>query len=640
MSLSKLSRVESNIFIIPFVNVTEILSYTTPIRTVSLKGCELPKVDVYLMYLNAVVVENNMTVRLLVIEHSKLLESSTYYFKGSEIALKAEDLGKNQAKSKFYFDYIRYFSFATDNVTVSFTDDSWYIIDYKIDDNTKEIQKIEAYAPYYMADKLYIIINGEKLYLNVDDQSTAVLKSIEIAVNENNLAVISTGNWVEPLIGPLYAYCYNMNKLDISALDDNWFKFNEDPIVEIPPEDDTTNSAPEDDTTNNAPEDDTTNNAPEDDTTNSAPVIDTTISAPPGPENDPTKKDNYDVGTIDLDNIGKDNFKDTIESLFNASANNDTIDQSSDHIVKIVSSSEQIEFQDLVLEENQYLKVENNANVKLISGQLNLVLDDTSSSVNVVVNSSADVSLSIKNMDDCTIKIDADSSEEKKNISITSNSEVYGPLNFEVGNNVDKITIASINLHDSGSVKSTVPVTVEKLSAQPKTTGKLSNVIISNEFSISQSAVLELDEVSLDNANINLNLHTYSSSNYDTPILSGTLGSPPSTIVLVKPEKNDNTIPTDNEKFLLFQGTFTTPCNQWKETIDYGDTYFNDCACDPIQELRILKGEKMSFNVFRRKQPDDNKLSAGQVAGIVIGCVLGVAIIVGVVVFIIIKKKL
>ena len=41
-------------------------------------------------------------------------------------------------------NYIRYFSFATDNVTVSFTDDSWYIIDYKIDDNTKEIQKIEA----------------------------------------------------------------------------------------------------------------------------------------------------------------------------------------------------------------------------------------------------------------------------------------------------------------------------------------------------------------------------------------------------------------------------------------------------------------------------------------------------------------
>lgn len=119
-----------------------------------------------------------------------------------------------------------------------------------------------------------------------------------------------------------------------------------------------------------------------------------------------------------------------------------------------------------------------------------------------------------------------------------------------------EFNIDSINLDAAGSVSSTVPITVNNISAQPQTTRKLTKIVFSKEFSISQSNVLEPEDVSLSSAKVNLNLHTYSLSNYNVPMLNGILGNPPFSIALIK-SQNDDIKSSENQEFLLFQGTFT-----------------------------------------------------------------------------------
>ena len=363
---------------------------------------------------------------------------------------------------------------------------------------------------------------------------------------------------------------------------------------------------------------------------------------PPVNITDDTKKGNTLVGTIeDVFNKDAETIKNSIEQIFNDQESTPN-DEKVDHFIEIdTTGAEEIEFKNLTLNSNQYIKLGNDANVKLTDGQLNLVLDDKSNSVNVNVNDTSDVKLSIKNMNDCTVKIGAQG-KESSSVTIKSKSEVYGHLEFNaVKEQVREIVIDSVNLHDSGSISSNVPISIVSIEAQPQTTGKLTKVVVEKEFTIAQSSVLELDDCSLKEATLNLNLTTYTASNYDTPMLKGTLGEPPKEIWLKKP--TDNTSPPDNHKFLLFQGSFVDKCEDWIKIIKYGDTSFNDGVCEDIKKLAILQEDK-SVNVFVNpnkggdKGDTGSKLSAGQIAGIVIGCIAGVAIIVAVVI-IVIKKK-
>lgn len=265
-----------------------------------------------------------------------------------------------------------------------------------------------------------------------------------------------------------------------------------------------------------------------------------------------------------------------------------------------------------------------------------------------MLKKSDDVKLTIKNMDECTVKIES-SNDKSKSVSIKSTSEVYGPLTLQAGENVEEIKIDSINLHGSGSVSSTVPVTVTNLQAQPQTEGKLSKVTVSNELVISQSAVLEPDDdASLSSANLNLNLHTYTASNFDKPMLRGTLGKPPQTIAWIKPKDGSTSVEVTKKAFtscyLLFQGTFTESCNSWLSNIEYGDTQFNNGVCDDYNAAWMLAKENKSLLVFDDPDKEDGdsgkKLSAGQIAGIVVGCIAGVAIIVAVVIILIKRRRM
>lgn len=119
-------------------------------------------------------------------------------------------------------------------------------------------------------------------------------------------------------------------------------------------------------------------------------------------------------------------------------------------------------------------------------------------------------------------------------------------------------------------------------------------------MNITQSAILELDDVSLNSSTINLNLHTYVSSNYGDPMLTGTFGISPTKIVLIKSDEDNSKIPDDKEKFLLFKGTFTTTCNEWKDKINF---------------------------------------EGAQIVGIVICVILGVAVIVAVILIVIILRR-
>lgn len=321
--------------------------------------------------------------------------------------------------------------------------------------------------------------------------------------------------------------------------------------------------------------------------------------------------------------------------MFNAPSNPNQDDKVDQYIIIENKENKDIEFKNLSLKDNQYVKVSNNTNIKLTSGDLNLLLDRSSFKVNINLNDTNDVKLAIKNMDRCTVKFDTQD-PEKKSISIDSNLDVYNPISFEYSENIESIELNSINIHKSGSFSSSIPVQTKYLSAQPKMSGKLSKITISNELNIEQSAVLELDDVSLNDATLNLNLHTYTSSNYEAPMLHGTLGKPPSKIVLTKPNDSSK-LPEDNEKYLLFQGTFTTTCNEWKGRINYGSAHFNDGVCEDIQSLMTLN-EKKSLNILHNpnlKSDKGKKLSGVQIAGIVIGVVLGIALIVVAVIIVI-----
>lgn len=130
------------------------------------------------------------------------------------------------------------------------------------------------------------------------------------------------------------------------------------------------------------------------------------------------------------------------------------------------NDKKEIEFQNLKLNDNQYVEVNNDANVKLTSRDLYLLLDETSSKVDINLNNNADdIKLSIKNMDKSTVRFDSQD-PEKKSFSIDSNLDIYNTLSIEHSDNIESIEVTTINIHKSGLLESTVPIQTKSLSAQ------------------------------------------------------------------------------------------------------------------------------------------------------------------------------
>lgn len=360
---------------------------------------------------------------------------------------------------------------------------------------------------------------------------------------------------------------------------------------------------------------------------------------------DSTSKDEKEAGKADLSEVGSDKIKEELDKHFDKT-------DDGDQFVSI-SDNKETAFTDLNLAPNQYIKLEDNAKVTLSGGNLNLFLNEDSSSVSINVSDNNDVKLSIKNKVESTVNIETKS----ESVSINSNSEVYSPLKLTVSENVKTIKIESINLHDSGSISATrnddpsdtVPITVNNLQAQAQTSGKLTKVKISSEFSITETASLELENVELEGTKLNLNLHSYNYANYIFPMLHGTLGKPPSSIELNKPS-NGKTQPSSQDKdkqFLIFQGTFTSTCASWKDALNFSDTFFNNAECEnyspALEESRSLVinrvNEETKTPPEEEKKNNGDKLSKGQIAGIVVGVIAGVAIIAIIITVVVIKKK-
>lgn len=363
---------------------------------------------------------------------------------------------------------------------------------------------------------------------------------------------------------------------------------------------------------------------------------------------DGTIRDNEEIGFINLTNKNSTQIKNEIKEKFDNHSTN--ADNNKDVVITIESTDKPIVFENLDLKHYQYIKPSNNADVVLNDGKLNLLLEGDTKECKITVNNHEKVELAIKNQVESTIVIDtkAEENNNKKAVSIKSNSEIYQPINFVIGDNVESVKIDSINLHTAGSISvskkddpnADVSLVVETLTAQPQTECEIKNVVIDNSFTISQTASLNLEKVNLQKAKLNLNLVSYDLNDFQTPLLKGDLGARPSSITLTNPDEQK---PIQGKDYLLFQGDFKDGCQNWAALIELKDTSFDSKKCNPLSgNQRLLEGGSLVVrydNVEPKKGDDGKKLSGGQIAGIVVGCVAGVAIIVVVVIIVIKKKK-
>lgn len=356
-----------------------------------------------------------------------------------------------------------------------------------------------------------------------------------------------------------------------------------------------------------------------------------------------------DLGSID--NVDVSNSQE-LQQAINKKLENINVGGSNSITIPKPKPGVNYNFDDIKIPNTTYLKLDSDVPVDYSKGDLKVLLDDKSSSIVVNAQNAADIKLSIMNTVqdmESTVKINTD----KKNVAISSSSDIASPLKIVVPSDVESVKIESISLHSTATVKAiregntkSVPITVNVLEAAPQTKCKLEDIKVANKMTISQSARLELANVSFADADINLKLVTYTHSNYQNqPMLEGTLGEPPRNIVLTKP--TDQSIPEKKIHYTLFQGTFAKGgCEQWKEAVRIDDTDFNDKICNDYYPLQEEEKEDKSLAVFTKEDDDDddngkrgNKLNAGAIAGIVVGCVVAVAIIVVVVIFFLRKKK-
>lgn len=341
------------------------------------------------------------------------------------------------------------YDYDSSNYRISFEQNQWNILRGNDNNYSPFFEDAPSYVPYNLCDRLTLIMKSHLFDLHVDNNQITVAKPVNITLlsfedldnshllEDKNYAVqiTTSGNWDGIKEATSIYFTAHQNQVTLDTRECNSkVKIEKYDFSNLP------------------------------------------VELPPISIEDETKKENVGIGEVKIDSNKPEEIKKNIEELFKEK--NTTSNKQVDHVITIESDpNQEIVFENLHLESNQYLKVDNNANIKLASGQLNLVLDEHSSQVNINVEKSNDVKLAFKNMDKCLVKIDT-GSEEKKNITISSKSEVYGPLQIEAGKNVEHIEIDSINLHKSGSLSSTVPITVNNIAAQPQTSGKLTKVVV------------------------------------------------------------------------------------------------------------------------------------------------------------------
>lgn len=523
---------------------------------------------------------------------------------------------------------------------ISFKKDSWQISSFLNKEHANTISLAEI--PYGFCEELVFAQASHYYELNADSNSVSTIKPVNITVidiithlnfyemfpgmdeakllenDKFTIRLASTGNWGS-LSGTMHLSCYK-DYIDLKTETNPNIVFE---TIDLKPNDEGGSPA--------------------------EPTSGTTI--PPSTENttepsieDPTLKDTHLMGSVELSNNKVEN-KNNIEKLFNSSK----IDQ----YVQVSSNNNEFEFENLELNDGQYINVPIKSDITLNNGSLNLYINEPSNNNNgfsINIKETKDIKLALKNNESAYVQINSlsDESGNNKDVTIASQSEVYAPLNIRVGNNIQTLTIDSINLHTSGSVsveKSTEKsVNIKKLEAQPQTKGKLYNIKITNEMSVSQSSSITLDDTIIDqSAVINVKLDSYNIKNYKEPLITGVLKDPPNIITLQKSGNHDGSPNSDN--YVIFSGTFENGCEAWKNNLILDGTEFDHKECiNPDGNSKILASEKKSLIVSKRNvgnPPDksNNGLPKAAIIGIVVGCIVVVAIVVVVVVIVVIKKR-
>lgn len=322
-------------------------------------------------------------------------------------------------------------------------------------------------------------------------------------------------------------------------------------------------------------------------------------------------------------------------------------DLSSDYIQIVAIDIPNIPF-DSALEPNQFIKPASNAQIDFRGGNLNLVLNDNNNLV-VLLNHDLDTNLSIKGQGDINIDFQP-GLITSRTVNLTSNSQINGIVTLTVPATVDSVTIDSIELQSQSSIlvkkknnDEAVTLTVKDISATYNTVATISNLIVQNSLKAVQTATINVDNVTFDNAQIEYEIFNYEKGNngWNNPLFKGKFNNPPNSLILRKAESiNGKQWPTMDEEYILVSGLFElNKCNEWLTKINYHNSGFNMKGCINNEVVQEAVDQRIVIKTTENNNKIKNKLSTGQIVGIVIGCVAGVAIIVIIIIIVLRYKR-
>lgn len=294
------------------------------------------------------------------------------------------------------------------------------------------------------------------------------------------------------------------------------------------------------------------------------------------------------------------------------------------------------------LDKDQFIKPKENSEINYNGGNLNIILPNTGKVLISFANEEAN--LSINGEGELTL---AQQNHKSNSINIKSNSQINGSLKITVPQDVDTLTLESIELKNNGSIviqnedeQKSVSFNVNDISVTYNTNATISDVTVLNSINLIQTSTMNLNNVTLVKALINIEIFDLKTqNNVWKPLFKGNFNNAPSKVILKKTASEN---PAKKEEYTLATGMFENDiCESWISNLEYGNSGFNWKKCENNQFLEMENKRIVIKSVDETSDDNknDSKLSGGQIAGIVIGVIAGVAIIVVAVLFIIKKKN-
>lgn len=292
-----------------------------------------------------------------------------------------------------------------------------------------------------------------------------------------------------------------------------------------------------------------------------------------------------------------------------------------------------------IIAQDEYISSEGNTTINFQEGNLNLAYDRKTKNGDFTVDlkSRSEVDLKIKG--NGYFRID---STNIKSINITKGLDVNGSFEIDFKSyDIEQIYINSIDLSNDADLtiskqSNSDIVHVNEVNVSAYSKPMISDFSIDSTLNIEQTALLTMDDINVEGADININYNNYDDP---TPIIAGKFVHLPHSIKLKKAD-GSNKGPQKNKEYEIINGIFDySHCNDWLGKLDFGDSGFDQKYC---QKIYTNKANMLSdtIEVLIAKNTKSNKggLSAGAIAGIVIAIIVVIAIVV-VVVIIVLRRK-